>query len=141
MKRMFNLKKGMVATLIAAVTAVAALPTQLLGFAEDAVSVTDASWEENMSLLAASSVSITKSTGYAESACVEWQPVSGADGYNVYCNGVQLDSMLIRQYKDGHLRADAVGLKAGQLHFEGRSGQRFYGTVRCSRGNGYRYRT
>ena len=113
MKRMFNLKKGMVATLVAAVTAVAALPTQLLGFAEDAIPVTEASWEENMSLLAASSVSITKSIGYAESACVEWQPVSGADGYNVYCNGVQLDSMLIRQYKDGHLRADAVGLKAG----------------------------
>ncbi len=113
MKRMFNLKKGMVATLVAAVTAVAALPTQLLGFAEDAIPVTEASWEENLSLLAASSVSITKSIGYAESAAVEWQPVSGADGYNVYCNGVQLDSMLIRQYKDGHLRADAVGLKAG----------------------------
>ncbi len=114
MKRMFNLKKGMVATLVAAVTAVAALPTQLLGFAEDAIPVTEASWEENLSLLAASSVSITKSIGYAESAAVEWQPVSGADGYNVYCNGVQLDSMLIRQYKDGHLRADAVGLKAGR---------------------------
>ena len=97
MKRMFNLKKGMVATLVAAVTAVAALPTQLLGFAEDAIPVTEASWEENLSLLAASSVSITKSIGYAESAAVEWQPVSGADGYNVYCNGVQLDSKLIRQ--------------------------------------------
>ncbi len=113
MKRMFNLKKGMVATLIAAVTAVAALPSQMLSFAEDVVPAADTSWEENMSLLAASSVSITKSTGYAESASVEWQPVSGADGYNVYCNGVQLDSMLIRQYQDGHLRADAVGLKAG----------------------------
>lgn len=113
MRQTFSLKKGIVATLVAAVTAVAALPSQLLGFAEDAVPAASTGWEENLSLLAASSVSITKSTGYAESAAVEWQPVSGADGYNVYCNGVQLDSMLIRQYKDGHLRADAVGLKAG----------------------------
>lgn len=113
MKQIFSLKKGITATLVAAVTAVAALPSQLLSFAEEAVPVTSAGWEENLSLLAASSVSITKSIGYAESAAVEWQPVSGADGYNVYCNGVQLDSMLIRQYKDGHLRADAVGLEAG----------------------------
>lgn len=45
-------------------------------------------------------------------------PVSGADGYNVYCKPeggsyVQLDSMLIRQY-GGYFRADAVGLKAGK---------------------------
>lgn len=52
-----------------------------------------------------------------ESAYVTWTPVSGADGYNVYCKPiggsyVQLDSMLIRQYK-GYFRADAVGLKPG----------------------------
>ena len=52
-----------------------------------------------------------------ESAYVTWTPVSGADGYNVYCKPiggsyVQLDSMLIRQYS-GYFRADAVGLKPG----------------------------
>ncbi len=61
---------------------------------------------------ASSSVTITKSLGYQEGAYVEWTPVSGATGYNVYCDGVQLDSMLIRQYS-GYFRADAVGLKAG----------------------------
>ncbi len=61
---------------------------------------------------ASSSVTITKSLGYQEGAYVEWTPVSEATGYNVYCDGVQLDSMLIRQYS-GYFRADAVGLKAG----------------------------
>ena len=113
MKHTFSFKTGMTAALVAAVTAVASLPSQMLGFAADAVPAADATWEENLSLLASSSVSITKSAGYFEGAYAEWQPVSGADGYNVYCDGVQIDSMLIRQYKDGHLRADALGLKAG----------------------------
>lgn len=52
-----------------------------------------------------------------EAAYVTWTPVSGADGYNVYCKPAdgsytQLDSMLIRQY-NGYFRADAVGLKPG----------------------------
>ena len=52
-----------------------------------------------------------------ESAYVTWTPVSGADGYNVYCKPiggsyVQLDSMLIRQYS-GYFRADAVGVETG----------------------------
>lgn len=52
-----------------------------------------------------------------ESAYVTWTPVSGADGYNVYCKPAggsytQLDTMLIRQYS-GYFRADAVGLKSG----------------------------
>ena len=41
-----------------------------------------------------------------------WSSVSGASGYNVYVDGTQIDSMLIRQYS-GYMRADAVGLKAG----------------------------
>ena len=41
-----------------------------------------------------------------------WSSVSGAGGYNVYVDGVQIDTMLVRQYS-GYLRADAVGLKAG----------------------------
>ncbi|MGN1480640.1 pectate lyase family protein [Porcipelethomonas sp.] len=53
-----------------------------------------------------------------ESAYVTWTPVSGADGYNVYCKPeggsyTQLDSMLVRQYS-GYFRADAVGLKPGR---------------------------
>lgn len=59
-----------------------------------------------------SSVVFTASKGYAEAAYAEWAPVSNATGYNVYCDGVQLDSMLIRQYS-GYFRADAVGIKAG----------------------------
>ncbi|MBQ4345615.1 MAG: hypothetical protein IJC75_00600, partial [Oscillospiraceae bacterium] len=61
---------------------------------------------------AADAVSFTASAGWFESAYCQWTPVDGADGYNVYCNGVQIDSMLIRQY-NGYYRADAVGLAAG----------------------------
>ncbi|MBQ3566177.1 MAG: hypothetical protein IJA12_03250, partial [Oscillospiraceae bacterium] len=52
------------------------------------------------------------SSNLKEAAYVTWAPVSGADGYNVYVDGVQIDSMLVRQYS-GYFRADAVGLKAG----------------------------
>ncbi|MDE6775306.1 MAG: hypothetical protein K2J37_03265, partial [Ruminococcus sp.] len=41
-----------------------------------------------------------------------WGAVSGASGYNVYVDGVQIDSELIREYS-GCMRADAVGLTAG----------------------------
>ena len=67
-----------------------------------------------------SSVSLTASGGWFESAYVEWSPVSGASGYNVYykqsgssdSSYKQIDSMLIRKYAS-YYRADAVGLKAG----------------------------
>lgn len=65
-----------------------------------------------LSVYAASSVSFTASKGYAEGAYAEWAAVDGATGYNVYCDGAQLDSMLVRQYP-GYFRADAVGIKAG----------------------------
>ncbi|MCM1314363.1 MAG: dockerin type I domain-containing protein [Muribaculaceae bacterium] len=61
---------------------------------------------------AADSVNITSSVGYAEGMYVTWSSVSGAEGYNVYVDGVQIDSMLIRQYAS-YMRADAVGIKAG----------------------------
>ncbi len=61
---------------------------------------------------AADSVSILQSVGFAEGMYATWSAVSGADGYNVYVDGVQIDSMLIRQYA-GYMRADAVGLTAG----------------------------
>ncbi len=50
--------------------------------------------------------------GCEESAYAKWAPVHGASGYNVYCDGNKIDSMLIRQYT-GYFRADAVGIKAG----------------------------
>jgi len=53
-----------------------------------------------------------QSQGWYESACITWAPVSGASGYNVYADGNQIDSTLIRQY-NGYYRADAVGLRAG----------------------------
>lgn len=53
-----------------------------------------------------SAVRINESEGVQESAYVEWQPVTGATGYNVYYKAAEeadssymkLDDMLIRQY-------------------------------------------
>lgn len=61
---------------------------------------------------AESSVKILSSAGFGEGMYATWSSVSGAGGYNVYVDGVQIDTMLVRQYS-GYLRADAVGLKAG----------------------------
>ena len=61
---------------------------------------------------AEASVKINAAVGYAEGMYATWGAVSGADGYNVYVDGTQIDSELIRQYS-GYMRADAVGLKAG----------------------------
>jgi len=66
---------------------------------------------------ASASVEISKSEGYEEAGYVQWGAVTGAGGYNVYVDGVQIDSMLIRQYS-GYLRADALGLKAGSHTFK-----------------------
>ena len=62
---------------------------------------------------------ITEAGGWLESAYVEWSPVEGADGYNVYVTKSsssdwrRIDDMLVREYSD-YFRADAVGLKAGR---------------------------
>ncbi len=72
-------------------------------------------------VLAADAVTITKSGGWLESAYAEWTPVPGATGYKAFVKKtaeadaayVQLDNELIREYKDGHWRVDAVGLAAG----------------------------
>jgi pectate lyase len=64
---------------------------------------------------------ITRNGGWLETAYVEWEPVSQAQGYNVYVKPVgtpdsqyvQLDTELIRKYPS-HWRADAVGLAAGE---------------------------
>lgn len=68
----------------------------------------------------AASISITSSGGWLESTYVEWAPVSGAVGYNVYIKPasssdsgyIKIDNELIRQYTT-YWRADAVGLTAG----------------------------
>lgn len=65
-----------------------------------------------VSFAAEASVKISASVGYAEGMYATWSAVSGASGYNVYVDGVQLDSELIRQYS-GYIRADAIGLKEG----------------------------
>ncbi|MBK0370120.1 pectate lyase family protein [Flavobacterium agrisoli] len=62
-------------------------------------------------------VTINESAGWLESAYVKWQPVSGAQSYNVYYsgNGVtnkKIDDPLIRSY-GSYFRADVLGLKAG----------------------------
>lgn len=61
---------------------------------------------------AESSVKFIQTVGYGEGMYATWSSVTGASGYNVYVDGVQIDSMLIRQYS-GYMRADAVGIKAG----------------------------
>lgn len=61
--------------------------------------------------------------GWLESAYVTWSPVDGVSDYNVYIapegssSWTQLDPQLIRRYPD-QLRADALGLKAGQYLFK-----------------------
>lgn len=73
------------------------------GFTQSRVSVISA---------AEASVKVLSTVGFGEGMYATWSSVSGANGYNVYVDGVQIDSMLIRQYT-GYMRADAVGLKAG----------------------------
>ncbi|WP_304198340.1 T9SS type A sorting domain-containing protein [Flavobacterium alvei] len=63
------------------------------------------------------SQTITKSSGWLESAFVEWSPVAGADSYNVYYTGggqtdKKIDTQLIRSYGT-YFRADVLGLAAG----------------------------
>ena len=65
-----------------------------------------------MVTVAADSVNVTASVGYGEGMYATWSPVDGATGYNVYVDGNQIDSMLVRQYS-GYFRADMVGLAEG----------------------------
>ena len=65
----------------------------------------------------AQTVTIKKSSGWLESAFVEWSPVAGADSYNVYYTGggeadKKIDEQLIRSYGT-YFRADVPGLAAG----------------------------
>ena len=63
------------------------------------------------------SVTILEAAGWMESVYVRWQPVVGADSYNVYYSGngltdKKIDTQLIRSYGT-YFRADIPGLKAG----------------------------
>jgi len=101
-----NMKKRIAAAVFAAVMSASCAAG---AFAGSAPALTG-------SLLSASaataSVSVASTVGYGEGMYATWSPVSGASGYNVYVDGAQIDSMLVRQYS-GYFRADAVGLKAG----------------------------
>lgn len=67
-----------------------------------------------------STVAITSSEGFLESAAITWSPVANAQGYNVYYKSAsdsdsaykQLDTELIRQYPS-YMRADVLGLPEG----------------------------
>ncbi len=69
-------------------------------------------------LRAEAAVTVNDAGGWFESAYVEWTPVEGATGYNVYCQASgssewnRLDNELVRCYGT-YGRADAVGLAAG----------------------------
>lgn len=63
------------------------------------------------------SVTITQETGSLETAYIKWNPVSGADSYDVYYTGggftdKKIDTQLIRSYGT-YFRADVLGLAAG----------------------------
>jgi pectate lyase len=65
----------------------------------------------------AQTVTIDESGGWLETAYIKWQPVSGAESYNVYFSGdgitnKKIDDQLIRSYGT-YFRADILGLKAG----------------------------
>lgn len=60
---------------------------------------------------------ITQSTGWMECAYVKWEPVAGAESYNVYYTGGAftnqlIDTQLIRNY-GSYYRADVLGLTPG----------------------------
>ena len=64
-----------------------------------------------------STVTLTESSGWLESAFVKWLPVTDATSYNVYYTGEgvsnkKIDNQLIRSYGT-YMRADIPGLKAG----------------------------
>ncbi|MBQ8961819.1 MAG: hypothetical protein IJ071_11510 [Ruminococcus sp.] len=102
-----NMKKRIAAAAASAVMSVTAV-TGSLGSAV----VANLGFVPTVSAAAESSVKVIASVGYGEGMYATWSSVSGASGYNVYVDGKQIDSMLIRQYY-GYMRADAVGLKSG----------------------------
>ncbi|MBD5452551.1 MAG: hypothetical protein HDR25_07925, partial [Lachnospiraceae bacterium] len=86
------------------------------GSGDEEESATECSGEEEM--LQAAPVSIIESNGWHESAYIKWNPVEGADSYNVYYKKdgtdkyTKIDDQLIRGYKD-YFIADVLGLTKG----------------------------
>lgn len=75
------------------------------------------SWLCCISLFNAQNANITHQAGSLESAYVKWEPVTGAESYNVYYSGAgitdrKIDTQLIRSYGT-YFRADVLGLAAG----------------------------
>src|SRR5690606_2258018 len=75
------------------------------------------SWLLSITLINAQAANITQQSGSLESAYVKWDPVTGADSYNVYYSGAgitdrKIDTQLIRSYGT-YFRADVLGLAAG----------------------------
>lgn len=74
------------------------------------------------SILSAQKATITESSGWLESAYIEWNtPTENVDSYNVYYtgNGItnkKIDTQLIRNYGT-YFRADVIGLSAGNYNF------------------------
>ncbi len=101
------MKKRIAAIAASAMMTVSAAAGTFSGIASDVVS------SGTLIVRAAeSSVNVLSTVGYNEGMYATWSSVTGASGYNVYVDGTQIDSMLIRQYA-GYMRADMVGLKAG----------------------------
>lgn len=100
------MKKRIASVAAAAVMSVTAVAGSLNGITMTALT------PDSLTAYAASNVTITEKAGYNEGAYACWSPVDGATGYNVYCDGVQIDTMLVRQYS-GYFRADVLGIKAG----------------------------
>jgi pectate lyase len=70
-----------------------------------------------VSFVSAQTVQIVEANGWLESAAIRWEPIQGAQLYNVYYsgNGItnrQIDPQLIRCYGT-YFRADLLGLAAG----------------------------
>jgi len=70
----------------------------------------------------AQTITITESSGWAESAFLKWTPLTGVDSYNVYYTGGGftdqiIDTQLIRNYGD-YYRADILGLASGSYIFK-----------------------
>lgn len=70
----------------------------------------------------AAGITVKDAAGYNEGAYVEWEPVEGADGYQVYVSKdnatwTLIDDELIRKYP-GYFRADALGLTAGTWYLK-----------------------
>ncbi len=60
--------------------------------------ITDLSDTALTAVAAESSVKVLSAVGYGEGMYATWSSVSGAGGYNVYVDGFQIDTMLVRQY-------------------------------------------